>query len=149
MATVAAASTSAFAPAGAATQAARDETKFGQDFNSFLTLLTSQLKFQDPMSPMDTTQFTSQLVQFTSVEQLTNISKTLETQGTAAANLFGDSSIVTPITGMLVMMSGTFACPLMLFDSLEQRFFKCTWLDNRAWAYSPLITVATAAATTP
>jgi flagellar basal-body rod modification protein FlgD len=78
MATVAAASTSAFAPAGAATQAARDETKFGQDFNSFLTLLTSQLKFQDPMSPMDTTQFTSQLVQFTSVEQQIKQNKNLE-----------------------------------------------------------------------
>jgi hypothetical protein len=71
------------------------------------------------------------------------------TTATATANLFGDSSIVTPITGMLVMMSGTFARPLMLFDSLEQRFFKCTWLDNRAWAYSPLITVTTAATTTP
>ena len=78
MATVAAASTSAFAPAGATTQAARDETKFGQDFNSFLTLLTSQLKFQDPMSPMDTTQFTSQLVQFTSVEQQIKQNKNLE-----------------------------------------------------------------------
>ncbi|MGF1474533.1 MAG: flagellar hook assembly protein FlgD [Geminicoccaceae bacterium] len=40
-----------------------------EDFNSFLTLLTTQLQNQDPLSPVDSTQFTEQLVQFTSVEQ--------------------------------------------------------------------------------
>jgi len=34
-----------------------------------LTLLTKQLQYQDPLSPLDTNQFTQQLVQFTSVEQ--------------------------------------------------------------------------------
>lgn len=43
--------------------------QFSNNFQSFLTLLTAQLKNQDPMSPMDSTQFTSQLVQFTGVEQ--------------------------------------------------------------------------------
>lgn len=43
---------------------------FGDNFSTFLTLLTSQLKNQDPLSPLDTNQFTSQLVQFSSVEQL-------------------------------------------------------------------------------
>ncbi len=42
---------------------------FSQNFQSFLTLLTSQLQHQDPLNPMDSTQFTSQLVQFTGVEQ--------------------------------------------------------------------------------
>ncbi len=43
--------------------------QFSNNFQDFLTLLTTQLKNQDPMSPMDSTQFTSQLVQFTGVEQ--------------------------------------------------------------------------------
>ena len=43
--------------------------KFSSNFQDFLTLLTSQLQHQDPLSPMDSTQFTSQLVQFTGVEQ--------------------------------------------------------------------------------
>jgi len=43
--------------------------KFSTNFDQFLTLLTAQLQHQDPMSPMDSTQFTSQLVQFTGVEQ--------------------------------------------------------------------------------
>jgi flagellar basal-body rod modification protein FlgD len=69
---------SATAATGAATQSARDQTKFGQDFDSFLKLLTSQLKFQDPLSPMDTHQFTAQLVQFTSVEQQIRQNRNLE-----------------------------------------------------------------------
>lgn len=43
--------------------------KLAKDLNTFLTLLTSQLKNQDPLSPMDSTQFTQQLVQFAQVEQ--------------------------------------------------------------------------------
>lgn len=39
------------------------------NFNQFLTLLTTQLKNQNPLSPMDTNQFTQQLVQFAQVEQ--------------------------------------------------------------------------------
>lgn len=44
------------------------------NFDTFLTLLTTQLKNQDPLSPMDSTQFTQQLVQMSGVEQqlLTN-----------------------------------------------------------------------------
>ena len=38
-------------------------------YNSFLTLLTTQLKNQDPTSPLDTNQFTQQLVQLTGVQQ--------------------------------------------------------------------------------
>lgn len=39
------------------------------NFNTFLTLLTTQLQNQDPSSPMDSNQFTTELVQFTGVAQ--------------------------------------------------------------------------------
>jgi flagellar basal-body rod modification protein FlgD len=39
------------------------------NYQTFLSLLTTQLQNQDPLSPMDTTQFTSQLTQMTGVEQ--------------------------------------------------------------------------------
>jgi len=39
------------------------------NFDTFLTLLTTQLKNQDPTAPMDSTQFTQQLVMFSQVEQ--------------------------------------------------------------------------------
>jgi flagellar basal-body rod modification protein FlgD len=44
-------------------------SSFSANFDNFLTLLTKQLQYQDPMSPLDTNQFTQQLVEFTSVEQ--------------------------------------------------------------------------------
>src|SRR6187549_3297985 len=48
--------------------------RLAENFDTFLSLLTTQLKNQDPLAPMDSTQFTQQLVQMTGVEQqlLTN-----------------------------------------------------------------------------
>jgi flagellar basal-body rod modification protein FlgD len=52
-------------------------TSLAGNFNDFLTLLTTQLQNQDPTSPMDTNQFTSQLVQFTQVAEQINTNTTL------------------------------------------------------------------------
>jgi len=41
--------------------------------NDFLQLLMTQLQNQDPMSPMDNTQFIAQMAQFSSLEQMTNL----------------------------------------------------------------------------
>jgi flagellar basal-body rod modification protein FlgD len=49
------------------------------NFNEFLSLLTTQLQNQDPLSPMDTNQFTQQLVEFASVEQQINMNTNLQT----------------------------------------------------------------------
>ena len=43
--------------------------KLADDFDQFLTLLTTQLQNQNPLDPLDTNQFTQQLVQFAGVEQ--------------------------------------------------------------------------------
>jgi flagellar basal-body rod modification protein FlgD len=47
-------------------------------FNTFLTLLTTELKNQDPSSPLDTNAFTSQLVQFSQLEQQLNTNTDLQ-----------------------------------------------------------------------
>lgn len=49
------------------------------DFNTFLTLLTAQLRNQDPLDPLDTDKFVSQLVEFSSVEQSIQANQNLET----------------------------------------------------------------------
>jgi flagellar basal-body rod modification protein FlgD len=46
-----------------------DSSTIAGNFNTFLTLLTTQLQNQDPTNPLDTNQFTQQLVQFAQVEQ--------------------------------------------------------------------------------
>ena len=61
------AGTSASAAASAAGTNALQQ--LGTNFNQFLTLLTTQLQNQDPTSPMDSNQFTQELVQFTGVQQ--------------------------------------------------------------------------------
>jgi flagellar basal-body rod modification protein FlgD len=46
-----------------------DKDTLAGNFQTFLTLLTTQLKNQNPLDPLDTNQFTQQLVQFAQVEQ--------------------------------------------------------------------------------
>lgn len=48
------------------------------DFSDFLTLLTTQLQNQDPLAPMDSTEFTNQLVAFAGVEQQINTNQKLD-----------------------------------------------------------------------
>jgi flagellar basal-body rod modification protein FlgD len=82
--------------ANAATSTAQS-SKFGGDFNTFLTLLTTQIKNQSPTDPLDTNQMTNQLVQFASVEQQITMNQNLQrllsleqaSQLTASAPLIG------------------------------------------------------------
>jgi len=79
------------------------------DFDTFLTLLTSQLQNQDPLSPVDSTQFVDQLVQFSGVEQQINQNKNLETlisqsevtSSTAAVSFIGREAVLSSATAPL------------------------------------------------
>jgi flagellar basal-body rod modification protein FlgD len=54
-------------------------SQLSSNFDNFLKLLTTQLSNQDPLSPLDATQFTTQLAQFSNVEQAVNTNKKLDT----------------------------------------------------------------------
>lgn len=62
----------------APTKATGDRQKLADDFDDFLLLLTTQLKNQDPTQPLDTNQFTQQLVMFSEVEQSVATNENLE-----------------------------------------------------------------------
>lgn len=67
----------------AASQTASSQQQLAQNMNSFLELLTAQLKNQDPLNPMDTSQFTNQLVLFAQVQQQIDINQNLESMMTS------------------------------------------------------------------
>jgi len=75
-------------------KSAQAAAKLDDDLNKFLTLLVTQLQNQDPLDPMDATEFTSQLVQFASVEQQiyqnTNLEKMLNLQETSQISAMVD-----------------------------------------------------------
>ena len=80
-----------------AATAAATRPRLNADFNTFLNLLTTQLRNQDPTKAMDAQQMTQQLVQFASVEQQLAVNQNLErlvtlqqgSQVVAAAPLMG------------------------------------------------------------
>ncbi|MBI9080552.1 MAG: flagellar hook assembly protein FlgD [Pseudodesulfovibrio sp.] len=55
--------------------------KTSMDQDTFLTILVAQLTHQDPLNPMDDAQMTSQLAEFSSLEQLTNINDGIKDLG--------------------------------------------------------------------
>lgn len=56
----------------------QSSVSLNQNFDTFLTLLTTQLKNQDPLNPMDSNEFTNQLVNFSGVEQQIRTNQTLD-----------------------------------------------------------------------
>ena len=61
-----------------ANQSQKSRQILSKDMKTFLNLLTTQLKNQDPTSPMDTNKFTQQLTQFSGIEQQIHTNKHLE-----------------------------------------------------------------------
>lgn len=81
---------SALTSASASTGSSRALQGLTDNFDNFLKLLTKQLQHQDPLSPLDTNEFTQQLVQFTGVEQAiatnTKLDKLIALQATSQAS---------------------------------------------------------------
>ena len=61
--------------------------RFGEEFMSFIQLLTAQVRNQDPLSPMDSTQFVEQLATFSNLEQQVVGNKSLESIATMIGDL--------------------------------------------------------------
>jgi flagellar basal-body rod modification protein FlgD len=85
------------------------------NFDTFLTLLTTQLQNQNPLDPLDTNQFTQQLVEFASVEQQVNMNSNLQTlialqasqEATAALQMLGDTVTINSSTVALSNATNT------------------------------------------
>ena len=92
-----------------------DDKTIAGNFQTFLSLLTTQLKNQNPLDPLDTNQFTSQLVQFAQVEQqlksndqlATLVSLQKSAQSTQALEYVGQTVAVEGTTAPLKDGSAT------------------------------------------
>src|SRR6516165_6339434 len=85
------------------------------NFQTFLTLLTTQLQNQNPLDPLDTNQFTQQLVEFASVAQQLKTNDSLSTlvsleqtaQSTQALTFVGKTAVVNGNTAALTNSQAT------------------------------------------
>ena len=74
-----------------------------EDFDTFLQLLTAQIRNQDPLAPLDSTQFVEQLATFSSLEQQVETNQTLENIATMIGDLH--SALATEWLGQDVAVS--------------------------------------------
>ena len=81
---------------------AKKSTELGKD--DFLQLLTVQLKFQDPLNPMQDTDFIAQMAQFSSLEQLQNMNQSLDKNLGSDQQLSAafQSNLITSLVGKTV-----------------------------------------------
>jgi flagellar basal-body rod modification protein FlgD len=100
---------------GAAATSALASQQIAGNFQSFLTLLTTQLQNQNPLDPLDTNQFTQQLVEFAGVQQQLNTNDSLATlvslqqtaQSTQALGFVGKTAVVNGSTAVMTNAAAT------------------------------------------
>jgi flagellar basal-body rod modification protein FlgD len=99
----------------ASSTAATGMQSLAGNFDTFLQLLTTQLQNQDPLDPLDTNQFTQQLVEFASVEQQVNMNTNLQTlislqqttEATSALQFLGSTVTASGNTATLSNATGS------------------------------------------
>lgn len=79
----------------------KDVIKNEMDKDAFLQLLVAQLRYQDPLEPQENSEFVAEMAQFSSLEQMNNMSKALDKINTLVTNI--DTSV---LVGQLSNMIG-------------------------------------------
>ncbi len=105
--------------------------------NEFLQLLTAQLQYQDPLQPMDNTQFTAQLAQFSELDQLSSMNNTMgnlssSLMSTGASSLIG-KYVETASKGFTQVTGASFGngqTSLMLSDNSSVNLSDVTEIKN-------------------
>lgn len=108
-ATGSSASSSSSSSSGSNSSTSSGQTSLNTSYQTFLTLLTTQLKNQDPTSPLDPNQFTTELVEMTGVQQQLETNSLLQTLVndtpsagvSSAVNLIGKTVTATTATTKL------------------------------------------------
>jgi flagellar basal-body rod modification protein FlgD len=111
-------------------------TGIADNFQTFLTLLTTQLQNQNPLDPLDTNQFTQQLVQFAGVEQ--QLKQTEQLKSLIAIEKSAQSTQALIYVGNTVAVDG----------SSQQFNGSATWNLNSPAAATAKVTITSATGAT-
>ncbi|EAQ37324.1 Flagellar hook capping protein [Nitrobacter sp. Nb-311A] len=131
----------ASSPGSAATS---DNNTLAGNFQTFLTLLTTQLQNQNPLDPLDTNQFTQQLVQFAGVEQqlrtndqLSNLVSMQQTaQATQALDFVGKNAVVDGSTATMTNSAATWRLGIPTASTLTINIANSTGQNVFSGSYS-------------
>ncbi len=110
------------------------------NFDTFLQLLTTQLQNQNPLDPLDTNQFTQQLVEFASVEQQINENTNLQTL--ISMQQTNEATSALQLVGSTVTVGGNSAALSNATNSAA------TWSLTTTTPATATVTVTSAAGTT-
>ncbi|MCL6631982.1 MAG: flagellar hook capping protein [Alicyclobacillus herbarius] len=82
--------------------------------DAFLQMMVTQMQYQDPLQPMDNSQFLAQLAQFSALEQMTNVAQTDNSVLSAVQSLVGiyQSSYAYQLLGSQVQVQGKDGAPV-------------------------------------
>jgi flagellar basal-body rod modification protein FlgD len=135
-------STGSSSSGASAAQAAGSDAsqQLAGNFDTFLQLLTTQLQNQDPLSPLDTSQFTQQLVEFASVEQQINMNTNMQTLISMQQTTEATSAL--QLVGSTVTVSGNSATLSNATNS------PATWSLSTSTPATATVTVTSSAGTT-
>lgn len=104
----------------AATSATSAQSAFGLEFQSLLRIILTQLTYQDPLKPLDNTEFVSQLAQFSQLQQTQSLNDQMSSllagqSATQATSLLGKTVDIatsgSKITGTVQSVSFTSSGP--------------------------------------
>ena len=100
------------------------QTKEFTNFNNFLQLLTTELKNQDPLKPLDPTQTVTQLATFSTVEQAVNTNALLKQISEQSSIIQGSSLIGRGVSteqgqnlGIIKSITSQNSSPLAILDN--------------------------------
>lgn len=78
------------------TSTSQPSPTLGGDMGTFLTLLTTELQYQDPTSPLDPDQMVGQIVSLNQLDELMQINQTLQSMNAAIASNPASSTPASP-----------------------------------------------------
>lgn len=97
------------------------------DMNDFLKLLTAQLQQQDPLKPMDNTEYTAQLTSYSSLQQMQELTKSFDQQSISTSSAYigktvtvsrkgPDGKMLDDVTGVVSGVSVESGKPQIIID---------------------------------